>query len=369
MRCWTRPSARSTRGSASMRLERFTPFARPALALAASALAAACGGGPPAITECTASGSLTPVCQFQNPEDLAVVGDWILVSQFPSGDKAGSLVAFRPSDAAIRPLYPLDGDASPRGACAEGIAPEPAEFAPHGIDLAGTTLFVVNHGNREAIEEFALGADGDGPTLSWRRCTALPDDASANDVAALNAGGFVATKMVQRPQWLGMLKLVFGANSGALLRRAPGASAWEVVPNTEGRGPNGVEEAPDGTLYVAEWAAQRLVRIAPDGSGRTEIPLDFAPDNLSWASDGRLLVAGQRAGVLEVPRCLSVDHGTCPLASVVAAVDPRTLAVAKLVDEDPAATLGAASIAVEHGGALWIGTFAGDRLVRREGTH
>jgi sugar lactone lactonase YvrE len=365
MRCSTRRSERSTHGSASMRPER-SAFA---LAIAASLAGLACGSGQPAITECAAAGPLTPVCQFQNPEDLAVVGDWILVSQFPAGEKAGSLVAFRPSDATIRPLYPLDGDPSPRGACAEGVAPEPAEFAPHGIDLAGTTLLVVNHGSREAIEEFALGADGDGPTLAWTRCTALPDDASANDVAALNNGGFVATKMLQRPQWLGMLKLAFGGETGALLRHPPGDGEWEIVPNTAGRGPNGVEEAPDGMLYVAEWAAQRLVRVAPDGSGRTEIPLDFSPDNLSWAGDGRLLVAGQRAAVLEVPSCLSVDHGTCPLASVVAAVDPRTLAVTKLVDEDPAATIGAASVAVEHGGALWIGTFAGDRIVRREGTH
>ncbi len=47
----------------------------------------------------------------------------------------------------------------------------------------------MNHGSREAIEEFALGADAEGPTLAWQRCTPLPEDASANDVAALNSGG------------------------------------------------------------------------------------------------------------------------------------------------------------------------------------
>jgi hypothetical protein len=339
-------------------------------ALAGGALlAVGCGGGPPAITECVAHDELAPICQFQNPEDLAVIGDWLLVSQFPAGEKPGSLVAFRPSDGAKRMLYPLDGRAAATGACAEGLAPPAEDFAPHGIDLAGTTLLVVNHGSREAIEEFALGADGAGPTLAWRRCTPLPDDASANDVAALNSGGFVATKMVERPQILGLLKLALGANSGALLRMTPGASEWEVVPNTAGRGPNGVEEAPDGTLYVAEWAALRIVRVAPDGSGRTEIPLDFSPDNLSWASDGRLLVTGQRASPFDVPRCASLDHGACPLPSVVAAIDPRTLTVTKLVDDDPATTIGAGSIAVELTDALWIGTFAGDRLVKRSGTH
>lgn len=366
MRCWRRRSGRRARGSALPQLD---SLALAGFAGAAALLASACGGGPPAITECVATDTLTPLCRFQNPEDLAVVGDWLLVSQFSAGEKPGSLVGFRPSDGTIRTLYPIDGDSTPQGACADRLAPPAADFAPHGIDLAGTTLLVVNHGSREAIEEFTLGADAEGPTLRWLHCTPLPGDASANDVAALNAGGFVATKMVERPQWLGMLKLAFGANTGALLRFTPATAAWEVVPNTEGRGPNGVEEAPDGTLFMAEWAGRRLVRVNADGSGRTEVPLDFSPDNLSWASDGRLLVTGQRTSVLDVPRCASLDHGTCPLPSAVAAVDPRTLAVTKLLDDDPAMTLGAASIAVELDDALWIGTFAGDRLVRRNGTH
>jgi hypothetical protein len=340
-----------------------------AAAAAAALAASACGDGPPPISECVPAGALTPLCRFQNPEDLAVIGDWLLVSQMKAGDKAGSLVAFRPSDGALRALHPIEGDTTPQGECGAGLAPPAADFEPHGIDLAGTTLLVVNHGSRETIEEFTLGADAEGPTLAWQRCTPLPDDASANDVAALNAGGFVATKMLERSQLLGLAKLLFGANTGELLRHQPGATGWEAVPNTEGRAPNGVEEAPDGTLFIAEWGARRVVRVAPDGSARSEVPLDFAPDNLAWASDGRLLVAGQRATPLQMPRCASLETGACPLASVVVAVDPATLAVTKLVDDDPAATIGAASIAIEHDGALWIGTFAGDRLVKRAGVN
>jgi hypothetical protein len=316
-----------------------------------------------------ATDKLVPLCRFQNPEDLAVVGDWLLVSQMRAGDKPGSLVAFRPSDGQLRTLFPLEGAEGAQGPCTDGAGPPFArEFAPHGMDLAGTTLLVVNHG-REAVEEFTLGAADGAPTLAWRQCVALPNDASSNDVAALNTGGFVVTKMYERPQLLGMLKVALDLNSGELLRFTPPSTRWRTVPNTAGRSPNGVEEGPDGTLYIAEWSARRLVRVASDGSRRSEVPLDFSPDNLSWASDGRLLVAGQRTSLLGVLRCASLDNGTCPLASVVAAVDPGTLAVTKLVEDDPATTLGAASVAVELDDALWIGSFAGDRLVKRPGTH
>lgn len=366
MPCSTRPSKECARGSASRGAD--ARRARGCFVALGALLALACRQAPPPITSCAPAGDLTPICEFQNPEDLAVAGDWLLVSQFPAGEKPGSLIAYRPADGTKRALYPTD-DSPPGGACDAGAPPPAQDFAPHGIDLAGDRLLVVNHGSREAIEEFAFASGAEGPTLAWRSCTQLPSDANANDVAALAGGGFVATKMTQRPQLLGMLKLMLGLKSGALLRFAPGAAGWEVVPNSEGRGPNGVEVGPDGTLFIAEWAARRLVRLAPDGSARTAAPLDFSPDNLSWASDGRLLVTGQRAAATEVPSCLSVKAGACALATAVAAVDPQTLAVTKLVDDDPATTVGAGSIAVELGDALWIGTFAGDRLVKRAGTH
>lgn len=358
MRCSTSGSAPCARGSALSRAD--AP-----LALAVALLALACGGGPPALTACAAHDDLTPICQFQNPEDLAVVGDWLLVSQYATDDKPGSLVAFRPSDGRRRLLFPLDEATG--GACDAGAPPPAQDFAPHGIDLAGTTLLVSNQGSRDGIEEFALGADSEGPTLSWRHCTPLPAGAQANDVAALNAGGFVVTKMAQHRDLWRMLKLVLGANAGVVMRLQPGGT-WETIPSSKGRGPNGIEEAPDGMLFVAEWGGQHVTRLAPDGSARTEIPLDFLPQNLSWASDGRLLVAGQKASLLDVPRCALVDHGTCSLPTEVAAIDPNTLAVTKLVEDDPAATVGAGSVAVELDGNLWIGTFAGDRLVKRTGT-
>jgi hypothetical protein len=278
----------------------------------------------PALADCAPKNGLTPICRFQAPEDLAVVGHWLIVSQMPTAKAPGSLIAFHPESRATRLLYPPLRDArgesdggsvaeadAPDGGCAAGAPPPVEDFAPHGIDVQGTRLLVVNHGRREAIEEFVLSGDRGGPALAWQSCTALPADASANDVVALADGGFAATKMIERPQWLGLAKLLLGLNTGALLRHSPTTGAWETVPNSEGMAPNGVEVETDGTFYIAEWTGHRIVRLAADGSRRESVELDFSPDNLAWAQDGRLLVAGQRASALDVPGCAALEEGTC----------------------------------------------------------
>jgi hypothetical protein len=339
----------------------------PLAATVALGAALACGGPAP-LTDCSPSGTLTPHCGFQNPEDVVVLGEWLLVSQSPHGDAAGSIVAFRPRDGARRPLFPAPAPAAAPephalGAPAYPGPPDPARFAPHGIDLAPDALLVVNHGGREAIEVLGLVEGGGDPALAWRGCVPLPDDVSANDVAALpEGGGFLATDFMPRSQIRAMFRLLAGLDTGRVLAWRPG-DGWSPVPNTESRTPNGVEVAPDGRIFVAEWASRRVARVERDGSGRRTAALDFSPDNFSWRADGTLLVAGQRAGLREAMSCGRVEHGACALPSVVVALDPETLAVTPVLDEDPPTRIGAASVAQEAGTEIWVGSFASDRLV------
>lgn len=349
------------------------------LAACVTGLGVAACSSPGALPDCAAKNGLEPLCALVHaPEDLAVVGPWLVLSEMPRANAPGRLLAFRPATSTLLALYPPQGsasrpsegapvDASDDGGCHAGKPPPPIDFAPHGLDLAGSRLLVVNHGRREAVEEFVLGADANGLTLEWKSCTPLPPDASANDVVALEDGGFAATKMVERPQWKGIAKLLLGMKTGELLRHSPTTRVWTPVPNTAGRAPNGVEVDAEGRFYIAEWMGRRIVRVAADGSGREEVALDFSPDNLAWASDGRLLVAGQRASVFAVPGCAKLEDETCAVPSVVVAIDPTTMQVAPILDDDPATVVGAASIAVELEGDLWIGSFAGNRLVRRKG--
>jgi hypothetical protein len=331
---------------------------------------------------CDGEGDVQVLCGFQNPEDLAAApgGAWIVVSQFPrlvdgAPSGAGSLLALRPSDGERRALFPVPGAQVHAGA--EGVGapecggpPDPERFSPHGIDVAlqpdgAARLLVVNHGGREAIELFRLEVGAEGPVATWQGCVPLPDDAQGNDVAALPEGGFVATNMLPRnPGPLAMLRIAFGLDTGELLEWDAGAG-WREVPDSRASAPNGVVASPDGkTFWFAAWGGSSLIRVARDGSGRREVELPHHPDNVSWGADGRLLVTGQKASIVQIPACGEIDSGTCPLPFSVLRVAPDALTFEVVFDHDPARLGGAGTVALEQDGALWIGTFAGDRVLR-----
>lgn len=359
-----------------------------ALGLALGFALTGCGRLEP-LRGCEGEGAVEVLCGFQNPEDLASApgGEWIVVSQFPrlvdgeiSG--SGSLLVLRPSDGERRMLFPLPGAQPPAGVAGVGASecsgpPDPERFSPHGIDVSplgidvslqpdgAARLLVVNHGGREAIELFRLEVGAEGPVATWEGCVPLPDDAQANDVAALPEARFVTTKMLPRDAGVfSMLRIALGLATGELLEWGA-ADGWRAVPGTRASAPNGVAASPDGeTLYFAAWGSSALIRVARDGSGRSELALPHHPDNVSWGADGRLLVTGQKGSITQIPACGRLDSGTCPLAFSVVRVDPDGLSLEVAFDHDPARLGGAGTVALEQDGALWIGTFAGDRVLR-----
>jgi len=344
----------------------------------------ACSPDPVALTGCEPRGEVEPLCGFRNPEDLARLpgAAWVVVSEMAREELPGHLTGLRAPDDRRRRLFPggVGGDAldarQPWDGWGDPDCPGPPEaerFAPHGLDvsLGGRSLgklAVVNHG-REAVELFEVAYAEGGPALGWRGCVSLPEGSWANDVAFHPDGGFVVSDMLPPPGgvkalWAGM-RIAFGADTGRLWRWQP-ESGLEPVPDSEASGPNGVAVSPDGSqIFLAEWGAQRVVRLRSDGEPRrAAAPLDFHPDNLSWTRDGRLLVAGQRAPLGEVLACGEVTEGTCGLPYAVVALEPTSLEVEMLVDGSTPEATGAVSAALQVRGDLFLGTFAGDRLVR-----
>jgi hypothetical protein len=87
-----------------------------------------------------------------------------------------------------------------------------------------------------------------------------------------------------------------------------------------------------------------------------------SPDNITWAADGRLLVASHTGSLGEMMGCNSIESGSCPLSFAIVAIDPDTLAT-EIVFENAGPPMGAATVAVQRGDELYMGTFAGDRII------
>lgn len=349
-------------------------------------LMAACGSGPAHITECRAAGDIEPICGLQNPEDLGIgpFGEWLIVSQYAGPAmtaEQGSIVAIKLTNSEAIQLFPPIGRSDWLGrvkaqwgspACP---GPPLTGFAPHGIDLrspaaAQTPMLVVNHGARESIEIFELLVQrGKSPSLQWRGCVLLPPGTTGNDVAFLPDSGFVVTHMMepggQLHAFWTLLKSFLGASSGYVLEWKP-ERGWRKVPGTEESFPNGIVASADGKyLWFASWLGNRVVRISRDGS-EPPVRIDVAhPDNLSWAEDGRILVASQHS-ISELLGCSDLEAGSCGAGFSILAIDPQSFKVETLLEQrgDP---MGAGTVGLQVGRDLYIGSFAGDRVGRARG--
>jgi hypothetical protein len=356
-----------------------------------------CLGSPDALAPCDPQSTDRPICDLTNPEDVGFLPgrSWVIVSEMAPNEAAGDeddalptrggLTAIRLLDLELVSLYPgdLESETSEReeahGDAAPGWgddtcpgAPDPMIFKPHGIDVGRgpdgrPALAVVNHGGREAVEFFEIGA-GRVPTLTWRGCVPMPAGIMANDVAFLPGGGFVVTNMMPRFDGVGpsaiwsVMKMSVGAETGSVLKWEPGGELAEIE-NSGGSAPNGVVASADGSeIFVAEWGGGTVYRLRLDGEGaprRDEVAVDHNPDNLTWTRDGRLLVAGQYGGVMTSLGCSSVREGGCDLGYSVYLLEPVGLEATKLIEGR-----GAVSVALEVGDEFFVGSFVGDQIMR-----
>ncbi|MEJ2502101.1 MAG: lyase, partial [Gemmatimonadota bacterium] len=70
---------------------------------------------------------------------------------------------------------------------------------------------------------------------------------------------------------------------------------------TEGARPYGIVEAPDGTIWVAEFGTHKLLRIEPESMQIQEVPLprtSARPRRLQPTSDGRIWYVDYADGML-----------------------------------------------------------------------
>lgn len=334
------------------------------LALAAGALSGAAGA---CAQECAPEGDVTFVCNQSGPEDLVAVRGtpWVLASGFPEG--AGGLRLIDTRDLTTTILLPTaepreqhDRDAYPT--CpGPVVSVEGPDFATHGLYVAPRpadvhTLYAVHHGTRESVEVFELDVRQEPPVLTWIGCVVAPagENLNLNSVVALPEGGFAATSF--RPLGGAIEPIIAGEISGAVWEWQADAG-WRKVPGSDTAGPNGLEISPDGRwFYIGGWGPRALIRLS---RGRTPVERDqvatgFRIDNVRMAPDGTLLAAGQ-GGELFSPQ-----GGT----SNVARVDPGSMTAVEVVNRPYSDVFSTATVALEVGDEIWVGSLQGDRIAR-----
>ena len=329
---------------------------------------------------CDDFGEYSYICGPISAEDLVLVPGtkWVIASGFGEG---ASLYLIDARQKTWSNFYPADEPRARQnmrtyGACPG--SPDPNGFVAHGLNIrAGgdghLTLYVVGHGEREAIEVFDVNTDGDVPVLTWTGCVLTPDSMAANSVASLADGSLLVT--IPLHTGIQINEAFAGKKTGAVYAWAPGDATFEKIEGTEMPYANGIEVSDDGTeFYIASSGLLKVLAFSNTRPGRllhTSKVLSFIPDNLHMGNDGELITAGLK---LIDPECGDVamslefdleEFASCPRPFTVLAVDPQSMRDRILASSPAQPQFSNVTMALEIGTELWIGTFAGDRIAYR----
>lgn len=324
---------------------------------------------------CKAGTGYQPVCGIAPPEDLELSPDgkhlYMSITPGLAGQQKPRLQIRDLTTAITRDVTVK---VQPEAGWGDGAC-QPPEMGvgAHGIHLSerpdgSHQLLVVNHMGREAIEFLEMVPAGDSWDALWRGCVENDGLGKFNDVAATPEGGFVATVMfvsetMQPPMPLG--ELLDGRDTGYLMQWS-GKHGLNKLPGSDGPFPNGVQVTADGRhAWFAAWTANEIVRYDLEINAITaRVDAGYMVDNLSWTADGRLLAAG-------VPepeafqQCFEKHAERCPMGVRVSslAVGSSGLDHELIFSAEPGVMEGA-SVALEVGDEIYVGTFTGDRLIR-----
>lgn len=317
--------------------------------------------------DCGGNVQMDLVCGFTAPEDIELAPDntTLVVGEMIVG---GRLLALNSETLTVNELFPAQSVKGDVLWGEETCTDYPTQMTFHGIDLAYRDdgvlqLLAVNHGKRESVEFFEVLTDAGGTPqgVIWRGCAMAPGSESLNDVAALLGGGFVSTTPFDGSELWSIAKALVGFNTGYVRRWAP-ESGWTIIPGTAGRYPNGIIARPDGSSFFVNLYIDGLVReYTLDGTVLGEAAV-VNGDNLSWGSDGRIRIASHRASSWQMVKALQADPSEdLKIPFAVVEYDPTSQTVRDIFVHD-GSLYGAATVAQEVDGRLFMGSFKGGRV-------
>jgi len=318
--------------------------------------------------DCAPGDGLHYICGPEASEDLVRVPAtrWLIASGMNVGTPAHLYLVDSQRKLAVI-AFPLDAaEPPPPPASTMGCSgpPDPARMSLDGLALRpGTggrhTLYAANHGDRMAVEIFAVEAGGNRPRLRWIDCAPLPGTTLPNAVSTLPGAAFLVISFYDPTDPSAWARMARGAMTGRILQWHPG-QGFAPLPDSATSGGNGLETSADGsTVYASSWSARRLVVLSLRDGTRREIALDFMPDNIHRLADGSLLVGGQRTSVAAIHACSGPQ---CPQPWVIARVEPRSGRVQELVRGTGTTAVNYACGAVAVAGTLFITVRGAERI-------
>lgn len=330
------------------------------LAVAALVLGLSACATTAQISACAPEQGLHFVCGTGAMEDVAAIPGtpWLIGSNL----NVGSPARLRLIDRAAMQVSDLATDFTsppqPVGQCPG--PPDPSRWSVSGLALDGARLLAINHGDRMAVELFTLDLTGARPKLQWQGCAPMPSGTLPNALTPDGSGGFyvVSFHNPADPQpWAHMAQ---GEPTGSVWHWREGRG-FTQLPAGPLVGGNGIALSPDGqSLWISAWGAGQLVQLDLASGARRVVPLGFLPDNLHFAANGALLVAGQRADVAAIGAC----GPRCPQGWVVAQVAPVSGTVTSLLEGTGSAAIDYAAGVREVDGQLWLTLRSDGRIGR-----
>jgi hypothetical protein len=327
----------------------------------------------PAPVDCTPRNGLHFICGPTASEDLVRIPDtqWLIASGMNVGPPA-HLYLIDTRRKISSTLFPARAAESAAHGAPLGLgesdcqaAPDRARMSLDGLAMRRGPngvhrLYAANHGDRMAIEIFAIDVQGERPKASWIGCARLPAHTLPNAVVAVAGDGLLVASPYDPTDASSWARMSRRELTGRVLEWHPGRG-FALLPGSAMSGGNGIEVSADEKwVYASAWSASKLVVLARDGSARHEIALDFMPDNVHREPDGTLLVAGQRSTVERIRACTGA---ACPQPWVVVRVDPVRGTVRPLLAGNGDSTVSYACGALAVGGTLFVSARSDARVI------
>ena len=338
------------------------------------------------IEGCESDETFTVYCNYQNPEDLAVLPDGrhILVSEF------GAIVPLSPTNVQgnLSLLDTTDGrKKNLEIEMSDNVWGDPEcqrdsmVLSPHGIDInerldGSYQLAIVNHMPTETIELFELREINDAWSLTWRGCVNAPVHGYFNDVALSSNGSFYVSQMYDKNISLFMLAVLDNTkeDTGYVYhwRRQNG---FERLVNTDGAFPNGVELSDDeNNLFINYAFGNKTSKYnLMSNSIEASFSMNGIPDNITVDGDYIWVGAQDHSGLDSLIYCgvFAKDVfedpmiNQCPLPFAAYQLRQSDLSLVNSYEYSNT-VMGTATVALSLNGQLYIGTYHGDRIASVE---